>query len=88
MFHGMHKNWQIAICSMVLCIIPPNFRLLAEILKELEREHCSGRTDGLMVGQTDGQMARRNDRGQYPSTPMAAEGKKNSAESDLLLLGN
>ena len=40
---------------MVLCIIPPNFRPIGEILKELERERRSGRTDG------------RNDRRQYPS---------------------
>ena len=31
---------------MELCIIPPNFRLIAVILKELERERRSGWTDG------------------------------------------
>ena len=44
---------------MLLCIIPPNFRLIAEIFKELERELPSGRTEG----RADG----RNDRRQYRS---------------------
>ena len=47
---------------MVLCTIPLNCRLMAEVLKELEQERRSGRTAG------------RNDRGQYPSAPMAADG--------------
>ena len=37
---------------MVLCIIPPNFRLIAEILKEFERERRSGRTDGPPAGRS------------------------------------
>ena len=36
----------IEICFMVLCITPPNFRLIPEILQELEGQRCpSGRTD-------------------------------------------
>ena len=30
---------------MVLCIIPPNFRPIAEILNELERQRRLGRID-------------------------------------------
>ena len=43
----------IAICFIILCIIPPNCRPIAEILKEAEREHGSGRTDGQTDGWTD-----------------------------------
>ena len=46
---------------MVMCIIPPNFRLLAEILKELERERRSGWTDRQTDRRTDGPMDRRTD---------------------------
>ena len=35
---------KLAICSMELCIIPPNFRRVTEIPQE--REHRSGRIDG------------------------------------------
>ena len=56
---------------MVLCIIPPSFRLITEILKAIERERRSARTDGQTDSQTDG----GNDRRQYPSAPMAANGK-------------
>ena len=43
-FRGMHKNtprkaiFFIVICFITLCIVPPNFRPIAEILKELERQ--------------------------------------------------
>ena len=53
---------------MILCIITPNFRPITEIIKELERERRSGRTDRQMDG--------RNDRRQYPSAQMAAGGNK------------
>ena len=43
----------IAICSIVLCIIPQNFRLIAEIIKELEWERHSGWIDGQMDRRTD-----------------------------------
>ena len=70
------KAWpfSIVICSMVLCIISPNLRLLAEIQKAeigKEREHHLG-------GQTDKRPARRtyamigNNTSRPPS---AAEGK-------------
>ena len=52
---------------MALCIIPSNFRLITEILKELEWECHSV--------WTDRRMAEHNDRRQYASAPMAAEGK-------------
>ena len=52
---------------MVLCIIPWNFRLIDEILNELERQRRWGRIDG----QTGGRMEWR----QYPSAPMAADRK-------------
>ena len=38
---------------MLLCIISSNFRLIAEILKELESERRSGRTDGRPDTMTD-----------------------------------
>ena len=38
---------------MLLCIIPPHFRRIPEILKELKRERRSERTDG----QKDGWMS-------------------------------
>ena len=40
---------------MVLCIIPPNFRIIAEVIKDLERNRLSGRTDGhrQTEGRTD-----------------------------------
>ena len=38
---------------MILCIIPPNFRLIAIILQELERERSLGRTDGQTDKRTD-----------------------------------
>ena len=50
---------------MVLCIIPPHFKLIAEILKELERERRLGRTDGRTQWPTI-----------IPVGPMAADGKK------------
>ena len=36
---------------MVLCIIPPHFRPIAEILNELERQRRLGRIDGRMERQ-------------------------------------
>ena len=42
-------SW-VAICSMVLCIILPNFRLIVEILKELERQSRSEWRDGQTCG--------------------------------------
>ena len=42
-----------AICSMILCTIPPNFRLIAKILRELELERRSGQTDGQRDGMTN-----------------------------------
>ena len=45
-------------------IIPPNFRLIAEILKGLERKHHSGWTDGWTQWPTT-----------IPIGPMGAEGK-------------
>ena len=51
-----------------MCIIQPNFRLIAEILKELEGE----RRPGEMDGRTDDGS---NHQQQYPWVPMAAEGK-------------
>ena len=51
---------------MVLCIIPPNVRLIAEILKELEWERRLGtdrRTDGQPDARTD-DNTRRADGGQ------------------------
>ena len=68
--NGRARPFWIVICSMILCITPPNFSLVPEIFKELERERCSG--------QTDRRRDERNDRQQYPSTPMAAEGNKNT----------
>ena len=56
---------------MVLCFIPPNFRFIAEIFKELERERRSGRNDGRTDRRTDG----RNDWRQYLSAPMVTKGK-------------
>ena len=53
---------------MVIYIIPPNVRLMAEIRKVLERWRRSGRTDG----REDG----RNEQRQYPSVLTAAEGNK------------
>ena len=53
---------------MVLCIIPPYFRLIDKIFKKLEQERRSGRTDRETAG--------RNDRRQYPSALMAAKGNK------------
>ena len=47
-------------------MIPPNFRLIAEIFKEL-----NGQTDGRTDVRTDG----CNDQRQHISAPMAAEGK-------------
>ena len=47
---GRAWSFLITICSMVLYIIPPNFRLIAEILKELERD---GQTDGQTGGRPD-----------------------------------
>ena len=47
-------------------IIPPNFRLIDEILKELERERRSGRTNGWTDAMTDDNT---------PSAPMASKGK-------------
>ena len=32
-----HGHYVIAICFKLLCIIPPNFRLISEIFKDLER---------------------------------------------------
>ena len=49
---------------MVMCIILPNFRLIAEILKELERERRSGRTEGRADTMTGGNARRADgDRG-------------------------
>ena len=60
-------------------IIPPNIRLVAEILKELEWWRRSGRTDredGRTDRQTDGGTDRRPaDRTQWPTTiPVGADG--------------
>ena len=52
---GRAWSFQIAICSTVLCIIPLNFRLIAEILNVLQRERRSGRTEGRADGRADRQ---------------------------------
>ena len=54
---------------MVLCIIPPNVRLIAEILKELGWERRSERTDGRMDIRAQGPTT-------IPVGPMAAKGNK------------
>ena len=74
---GLSWPFQIAICSMVLCIIPSNFRLIAEIPKQSERWRQSRNVvgDGQTDGQTAGRPAGRNDRRQYPSALMVPEGK-------------
>ena len=38
---GWANPFSIASCFMVLCITPPNFRSIGEILKELEQQHRS-----------------------------------------------
>ena len=81
----------IAICSMVLCIIPPHFRLIAEILKELEHKGHSEWTNGQTHWQTDRQTDRwtagHNDWRQYPSTSMLVEGKNSNPIQSTLLCG-
>ena len=57
---------------MVMCIIPTNFRLIAEILKKSGNVVQDGQTERRTDGPTDG----RNDWRQYSSAPMATEGKK------------
>ena len=64
---------------MVLCIIPPNLRLLAEICKESERESRSARTDGRMDG--------RNDRRQYPLGAFEAKYSNPFQENDRFYTG-
>ena len=65
-FHGTRKNWRssflIAICFMVLCIIPSNFRPIAKFLTELEREHHSGWTDRWKDGPREGWQDAWNDK--------------------------
>ena len=73
----MRKNWPsiaifIAICSMVLYIIPPNFRLIAEIIKDLKQEYHSGWTDRQMHRQTDSQPDALTD-DQYLPAPMVTK---------------
>ena len=72
-----HAKWSLKMSLIesgdIRCIIPPNVRLIPEILIELERPSDPVK----MNGQTDGQTAGRNGRRKYPSAPMAAEGKKN-----------
>ena len=67
------KNWpSVAILYsdlLLLLCIPPNCRPIAKILKELEWQRRSGRTDG----QTDGQADTWNDA--IPVGAMAADGK-------------
>ena len=53
---------------MVLCIIPSNFRIIAEILKKLEWEPHLGQTDGQRDGRTQLPTI-------IPVGPMMAEGK-------------
>ena len=73
------RPFYIAICLwynfMVLCIIPTNFRPIDAILKELKRQCRSRRTDGRTDRPTDGLLGGRMEQRQYPSAPMAAEGK-------------
>ena len=64
---------------------PAKFYADTEILKGLEGERRFGRTDGRMDRQTDGRAAGRNDRRQYPSAPMAAEGNKSTGKATLKL---
>ena len=68
---------------MVLCITPANSRPIAEIRKIVRAVASSFGTDREKDGGTDGQTeGQRNDRIaghidwlQYPSVPMAVEGK-------------
>ena len=85
----------IAICPMVLCIISPHFRRIADILKALEHTVHSGWTDRQIYGQMDRQTGRQtdgwtagcNDRQQYPSAPMLAEGKNSNPIQNTLVCG-
>ena len=68
---------------MVLCIIPPNLRLIAANLKELEQEHYLGRTDIWTKWWMDKRTDRRTDGRPYamtydinPLVPMAGEDKQ------------
>ena len=56
---GRSWPWKIAVCPMVPCIISSNFKRIAEILKELERERRSGWTDGQVDGWTAGRLVGR-----------------------------
>ena len=72
---------------MVLCIIPPKFRLIPETLKELELWALFGTGRQRPDRQMDRQTAGSNDRRQYPSEPMMAEGKSCNQNSIYPLQG-